>query len=164
MFGKTSPLKTRSVHGYGWCQVSKLSDDICAPRPNVLGIKNIFLREHYNIGYSATSCGAGGTLSRDTVGIYRVTHMSLVARGPSEIYNLHSLSVVLLSTPNHAKMMVSKVLCTHVSRWARIRDTGYLAVTPRAVVHAAPPMLTRALSSTCKARIASKVCNACSQV
>ena len=28
------------------------------------------------------SCGAGGTLSRDTVGICRVTHMSLAARGP----------------------------------------------------------------------------------
>ena len=28
------------------------------------------------------SCGAGGTLSRDTVGICRVTHVFLAVRGP----------------------------------------------------------------------------------
>ena len=62
------------------------------------------------------SCGAGGTLSRDTVGIYGVTHMSLVSRGLSEIItckcclqhsqSFNSLPVVLLGTPNHAKMMM----------------------------------------------------------
>ena len=46
----------------------------------VIKIKN---HSFMSIATSATaSCGAGGTLSRDTVGICRVTHMSLAARGP----------------------------------------------------------------------------------
>ena len=76
--------------------------------------------------------------------------MSLVSRGPSEIItckcclqhsrSFNSLPVVLLGTPNHAKMMMPKVLqpsvhmslCVLDGAW--IRDTGYLAVAPRAVV------------------------------
>ena len=56
--------------------------------PGVCPLHKLFryrikIHSFMSIATSVTaSCGAGGTLSRDTVGICRVTHMSLAARGP----------------------------------------------------------------------------------
>eukprot|EP00731_Ephydatia_muelleri_P021982 Em0014g573a len=95
-----------------------------------------------SIATSATaSCGAGGTLSRDTVGICRVTHMSLAARGPLRLQLVSAafsiaVSCLVRSTYGPKELQTPVYVCI----WWDFDyhepfgySTGYLAVASRAV-------------------------------